>query len=201
MALYAARPSRRLAQVVSDLFTVVWAGAWWFAAQAAAGSVRVLAEPARATATAAESVRDGLHQAGAAAGRLPAVGDDLRRPLDDAAAGVQDIVTSASAQVQAIEHLSILIGVIVFCVPVLLWVLMWLPRRVRFVRNAAAGARFVDSAADLDLFALRAMATLPLATLALVSDDPVQAWRDGDRRVIDQLAALALDQEGLPRRS
>lgn len=186
--------------MASDLFTLVWIAIWWFASQSALAAVRVLAEPARASAGAAETVRDGLQQAGATAARIPGFGGDLRRPLDQAAAGVEGIVTSAQAQVQAIEHLALLIAVIVFFAPVVLWLLTWLPRRVRFVRNSAAGARFVDSAADLDLFALRAMATLPLATLAQVSDDPVTAWRQGDRRVIDQLAALALDQEGLPRR-
>ena len=56
---------------------------------------------------------------------------------------------------------------------------------------------FLDSTADLDLFALRAMASQPLYVLAAVSDDPVGAWRDGDRRVIDELAAIELRRNGL----
>ena len=34
---------------------------------------------------------------------------------------------------------------------------LWLPRRVRFVFRARAARRFLDSSADLDLFALRAL--------------------------------------------
>ena len=76
-------------------------------------------------------------------------------------------------------------------------VALWLPRRIRFYRQARASQQFLDSSADLDLFALRAMASQPLYVLAGVSDDPVRAWRDGDRQVIDQLAAIELRRNGL----
>ncbi len=198
MRLYAARPERRAAQLLSDVATVAWALGWWWLAGAAATAVRTLADPSRSIAAAAADVRSGLQDAAAAAGRLPAVGGDLRRPLDGAAGGVGEILSAAQAQVLAIEQLATLTGVVVFCAPVIGWILVWLPKRLRFIRNAAAGARFVDGAPDLDLFALRAMATLPLATVASVSDDPVRAWREGDRAVIDELARLALDHEGLP---
>jgi hypothetical protein len=41
------------------------------------------------------------------------------------------------------------------------------------------------------------MASQPLYVLAGVSDDPVRAWRQGDRRVIDALAAIELQRNGL----
>jgi hypothetical protein len=65
------------------------------------------------------------------------------------------------------------------------------------VRNATAGQRFLDSAADLDLFALRAMAHQPLHVLAGVSDDPAAAWRRQDPEVVRRLAALELKAAGL----
>jgi hypothetical protein len=68
---------------------------------------------------------------------------------------------------------------------------------VRFARRATAGRRLVDSAADLDLFALRALAHQPLHRLAAVSDDPARAWRDRDRDVVVRLAALELRDAGL----
>jgi len=199
MTLYAAQPGRRATQVASDSFTVVWAIVWWLGSRAASGAVMVLADPSRAMAASATKIRNGLEDAAVAAGRVPGVGGDLRRPLDGAATGVDEILASAQAQVHAIENLAMVTGVVVFAAPVAMWLLLWLPKRLRFARNATAGARFVDSNADLDLFALRAMATLPLSTLARVSDDPAGAWRDGDRAVIDELAGLALDHEGLPR--
>ena len=51
--------------------------------------------------------------------------------------------------------------------------------------------------ADLDLFALRAMAAQPLYVLAEISDDPVHAWRSGDREVINKLAEVELKRDGL----
>ena len=68
-----------------------------------------------------------------------------------------------------------------------------MPRRVRFVLQASAGSevhRLVT--ADLELFALRAMANQPMHRLARVSADPVRAWREGDPDVVRRLAMLEL---------
>jgi hypothetical protein len=78
---------------------------------------------------------------------------------------------------------------------VLLW--LYLPQRIAFVRRATAGQRFLDSGADLDLFALRAMAHQPLHVLARVDSDPAGAWRRGEPEVIGQLARLELRSAGL----
>jgi hypothetical protein len=69
--------------------------------------------------------------------------------------------------------------------------------RWRFVREATAGARFIDAAEDLDLFALRALARQPMHVLARVSDDPAGAWRDRDPEVVTALAGLELRDAGL----
>jgi hypothetical protein len=73
----------------------------------------------------------------------------------------------------------------------------FVPVRWRFVREATAGARFIDAAEDLDLFALRALARQPLHVLAGVSDDPAGAWRARDGDVVAALAALELRDSGL----
>jgi hypothetical protein len=85
----------------------------------------------------------------------------------------------------------------VAAVPILVALLGYLPRRWRFVREATAGQRFVDSSADLDLFALRAMANQPMHRLARISTDPVRAWRSGDSEVVRALAVLELKDAGL----
>ena len=54
---------------------------------------------------------------------------------------------------------------------------VWLPRRIRFVRRARPRSASSTRSADLDLFALRAMANQPMHVLAAISDDPVRAWR------------------------
>jgi hypothetical protein len=82
-------------------------------------------------------------------------------------------------------------------IPVLIALAIHLPLRWRFVREATAGRRYVDSAADLDLFALRAMSRQPLHRLARISDDPAAAWRRGDPEVVRALAVLELRHSGL----
>ena len=69
--------------------------------------------------------------------------------------------------------------------------------RWRFVREATAGARFIDAAEDLDLFALRALARQPMYVLAKISDDPAGAWRARDPEVVTALARLELRDAGL----
>ena len=78
-------------------------------------------------------------------------------------------------------------------------VAVWLPGRWRFASKAASATPHLDEAADLDLYALRAMANVPLAELAKVSSDPAAAWRAGDTQVIRRLAALELfEREDFP---
>ena len=81
----------------------------------------------------------------------------------------------------AVETLAFWLALAVALIPILIALAVYVPPRVRFVRRAGAGRRFLDSAADLDLFALRAMTHQPLHVLARVSPDPAGAWRLRDR--------------------
>ena len=63
------------------------------------------------------------------------------------------------------------------------------------------GRRFIDATADLDLFALRALARQPMHVLARVHDDPAGAWRASDPDVIAALADLELRECGLRPRA
>jgi hypothetical protein len=112
--------------------------------------------------------------------------------------GAADRLAEAGrAQVRAVERLADLLGLAVALIPILVVAAFYVPGRVRFVRRATAGASLVDSGADLDLFALRALAHQPLHVLARISDDPAGAWRAGDRDVTDRLAELELRASGL----
>jgi hypothetical protein len=120
------------------------------------------------------------------------------RQIESAGGGLADQIAAAgTSQVHAVEHLAFWLGIAVAAVPVLVLAVVYLPSRWRFAREASAAQRFVDGSADLDLFALRAMASQPLHRLAAVSDDPVRAWRTGDQTVVRALALLALRDAGL----
>lgn len=197
MSFYA-RPSwRLLRQVSADVSVVVWTIVWWLVARGIHASVSALATPSREVARATEELQNRLRDGAAQVDGLPLLGDQLRQPFDGAATGLADVVAAANSQVTSIEQLAQILGVVVFVLPVSLVLVAWLPARLRFFATARAARRFIDSSADLDLFALRAMANQPMHVLARISDDPVADWRAGNRTVIDRLAAVELDRAGL----
>jgi hypothetical protein len=110
---------------------------------------------------------------------------------------LQSIIDAADDQVAAVERAASLLGWLVFLIPVVLLLVLWLPARIRFFLRARAAQRFLDADADLDLFALRAMVGQPMHVIAAISDDPVAAWRRGDREVIRALAGIELRRTGL----
>jgi hypothetical protein len=197
MGIYSARPGRLAGQIFGDLFVLGWAVVWGGIGIFVNQMVAVLAIPARETARTASKLMDNMRDAGEQAARVPGVGEDLRRPFDAASVSLTNLIASANDQVASIERLALIGGWVVFGIPVAIVVALWLPRRIRFYRQARASQVFLDSTADLDLFALRAMASQPLYVLAAVSDDPVKAWLAGDRQVIDALAAIELRRNGL----
>ncbi|SDU84911.1 hypothetical protein SAMN04488544_0911 [Microlunatus sagamiharensis] len=197
MRIYAQRRGQLAGQLVGDVAVVAWAVAWAVVGVLVDASVAALAGPARDTARTARDLAGQLGEAASSAGQVPGVGEQLRRPFDAASGSLGDLVATADAQAASIERLAAVLGWLVFLIPVATVLLVWLPRRVRFVRRARAAQRFIDAQPDLDLFALRAMANQPMHVLAGISDDPVRAWRQGDRRVIDALAEVELRQAGL----
>ena len=197
MSFYA-RPSPRMFRPIgADLFVLAWIVGWVLVGRALNALIRTIAEPSRAVVRAAQGVRDDMSDAAAQAAGIPAIGGQLRRPFDAAAGNLEQMAQSAQNQVVAIEHVAVAAGIVVAAIPIAVLVALWLPRRIRFFVTNRAARRFLDSQADLDLFALRALATQPLHVLGRISPDPVTAWRSGDREVIDRLADVELRRTGL----
>ena len=197
MGIYAQRPVRLIGQLLGDISVVVWGIAWWLIGAFVHQAISIVATPARETARTATRLADNMRDAATQAAQVPGVGEQLRRPFDQAATTLGGVISSANHQVTNIENLATLVGWLVFLIPVSVVVAFWLPARIRFWRRARAAQQFIDSAADLDLFALRAMASQPMHVLASISDDPVSAWRSGDRQVITRLAEVELRRSGL----
>ena len=197
MKLYADSPALRLRQLLTDAALVVWIVGWILLARALHEAVLLLAEPSQELSDGSAGLADRLRDAGSAVDGTPLVGDDLRAPLDDAGAAAERMASAGVAQVEAVEQLALWLSVTVAAIPVLLALAVHLALRWRFVREASAGQRFVDSATDLDLFALRALSNQPLHRLATVSPDPAAAWRNRDPSVVRRLAELELRSTGL----
>jgi hypothetical protein len=197
MGIYAKRPAKMIGQLFSDGFVLLWTIGWAIVGIFVHRVIEVLATPAREIARTALRLAENFSEAAAEAAKVPVAGEQLRRPLDAASVTLGSLMTSANEQVASIERLALIVGWLVFLIPVTIVVAFWLPRRIRFYRQARASQVFLDAVPDLDLFALRAMAAQPLYVLAEISDDPVKAWRSGDRAVINQLAELELRRNGL----
>lgn len=197
MRWYASTPGMASRQVAADLFVLVWVAVCWIASRAVHGAIDAVAGPARGAMTAAQDLSSTMSDAGATAGEVPVVGDGFAAPFGSAADAFDRLAATAAEQVAAVERAADVVGWVVLLLPVLAVLAFWLPARIRFARTAAASQRHIDAAADLDLFALRAMATLPMPAIASISPDPVRAWREGDRAVITRLAEVELRRSGM----
>jgi hypothetical protein len=197
MKLYADTSVRRTLQIVGDLAVVVWVWVWITIAGKVHDSTLKLATPGHKIDSSASDLAGRLRDAGESVAKVPLVGDDVRAPFDGAGRAASGLSDAGQQQVAAVQSLAHWLGLAVALIPILVLLWFYLPQRIAFVRRATAGQRFLDHGADLDLFALRAMAHQPLHVLAKVDSDPAGAWRRGEPAVIDQLALLELRAVGL----
>lgn len=197
MKIYADAPGRRARQMLGDLLLVLWVAFWVRLALVVRDATLALAAPGEQIEAGAAGLASRLRDAGSAVGDVPLVGDQARAPFDGAGDAADRIAAAGAAQVEAVQTLAFWLSLCVGAVPILVVAAVWLPLRWWFIREATAGQRFVDASADLDLFALRAMSNQPMRRLARISQDPVRAWREGDDRVVRELATLELRDAGL----
>jgi hypothetical protein len=195
--LYAEKPATALRQLITDALVVAWVYLWVRLAMGLYDTIEKLAVPGEKLAGAGDRMAEQLRDAGGKVRRVPVAGDDLAAPFNragDAATGMAD----AGRQQQEIVHdiaLAVSIGLAVL--PLALVLLVWLPRRIGWMRRAGAAARIRRAPAGKDLLALRALATQPLSKLAALDPDIAAAWRRGDAAAVDRLAALELSGSGL----
>jgi hypothetical protein len=197
LRLYADDQTRRARQYVGDFLLVLWVVTWIRLADTVHDATLQLASPGRSIESSGTDLAERLRAAGAAVDDTPLIGDRLAAPLDGAGGAADQLADAGTAQVEAVTTLAFWLGLSVALIPILLALAAYLPFRIRFVRRATAGQRFMDSADDLDLFALRALSHQPLHRLARISDDPAGAWRSGDVDVVRRLAELELRDVGL----
>ena len=197
MKVYSDVAGQRFMQFIGDVMLVCWAVICVSLGLLVFRVTNALGTPGRKTAEAGDGLAAKLRDLADPAGKVPVVGGNLRDPIDGAAGAADKLAQAGRDQAHAVEQFAILLGLVTAGLPILFAVLIWLPRRIRFSRRATAAQKFIDSAADLRLFALRAMANQPMHRLAKISDDPVQAWSTGDAAVINELATLELRSVGL----
>ena len=195
--LYADTRARRTRQVVADAGMVVWTVLWLVAAVRIHSLIAQLAQPGYSLAQAGDALSANMVSAGDRLSGLPVLGDAARAPFDQMGDAGQVIADSGRDQAELIGRVAVALAVALFVVAVGALGAVWLPLRVRFARRAGAAQRFIDSPADLDLLALRALARQPIHVLARLDPDPAGRWRRADPEMVRALAELELRDEGL----
>src|ERR1700712_959126 len=197
LRLYAETPARRTYQLLADACFVVWTLLWVSLAVVVYRLMSKLAAAGQLLEATGRTLNDDMTSAQDKVKGVPLIGDQVSAPFGKVGAAAQSLIGIGMAQEQAVHAVAVLLAVCVAAIPIALLALLWLPRRVRFVRRATASRRLIDSAGDLDLFALRALSSQPMHQLARVCTDPADGWRRKDPTVIYALAMLELADAGI----
>ena len=198
MRLYADLPARRTGQVVSDLVALALV---YLAVQVGLrvhDRVLALAGPGRSAEESARSVQRSMRGAADDVGGAPVVGGTLAKPFHVLAASSRDLAGEAVAYQDAVGRLATLVGLVLGGVLVVVVLLLWLPRRLRWVIEASAASRLLHgSSVAADVLAVRALARQPLRDLARVEPWVIEGWRARDPDATAALAQVELDELGL----
>ena len=190
-------------QVLWDIGTVGWIFLWGVVAVAMRRVVDTLAAPAEKMSELTGSMSNNMADAANSVESVPLVGEKLRAPFDSMSSGFTSMQEYANSMVHIIHVAALVIAIIVFATPVIIWLWKWLPGRISFAYQSSRATRLLAADGAVELFALRAMAMAPFSELARVTTNPIYAWQTGDAVVMRQLADIELRRVGLslPKRS
>ena len=200
MKLYAETAGLRTRQLVGDLAVLAWTAAWVAAGVALYRLVEKLAVPGARVEQAGGNFAGDVAEIQQKAGRLPVVGDELQDPFGRLAGVGRTLAAAGVTQQEVVHQLALWLGVVVAAVPIIALLLVWLPRRVTWIREAGAASRLRLDGADLELFALRAVANRSLRELYRVTPDPAGDLRTGEFEALADLELRALGLRAAPRR-
>jgi hypothetical protein len=199
--LYAETAGLRARQLLGDLAVLAWTAAWVWAGSALYRLVGKLAVPGARLEQAGGGFAGDVTEIQQKVGRLPVVGGDLQGPFGRLAGVGRTLADAGATQQQVVHQLATWLGVLVAAVPIAALLVAWLPRRVAWAREAGAASRLRLAGAELELFALRAVANRPLRELHRVTPDPAGALRAGEYEALADLELRALGLRARPRRS
>ncbi|MCC6375916.1 MAG: hypothetical protein IT191_02755 [Microbacteriaceae bacterium] len=197
MKFYSDFPIRRIRQIFIDLIAtaVIVLGAWLGLTIGAA--IGALAEVGRLINTAGKGFKGAMTDAANALSGIPLVGDAVRVPFDAASGTGGMLETAGTSTTNFITTVSVIIGSLVTGTVIWAVLLVWVRKRVDFIKNATAVNRISKLEEGQDILALRGLVHGSKKELAAVGKHPVQAWRDADPDVIRKLSALELRYAGV----
>lgn len=194
MKIYAETPRKRTRQIIQDAILLGWILMWVLFGSVAHDVVAKLAEPAASVARNSDSLSDSLAEISDQVDGVPVVGGALEEPFSSSSRAAAAVARESREQRDLFLSAALWIGLFIAVGPIALSLLLYLPFRIRWVRQATAADRIRLDADDLYLFALRAVANRPFTELRKATPDPGAALAAGDYAA---LARLELEQLGL----
>lgn len=194
MRIYAELPAHRARQIFGDLFVGAWIWLWAWIGRAVTRSIAVLAEPARLLQDAGSDIAIRADSAGRQVAGVPVVGRALSGPFRSLEEMGRSLQATGASQQDAVQDIALWLGILTACLPILFVFYRWAVRRWAWVREASAAERLRREPGALQLFAIRAIATTPLAELRRMSGNPAESYLSGH---YGPLAALELNRLGL----
>lgn len=197
MKLYSDYPARRSAQIASDLVALaviaisIWFGTLVF------GAIAVLAAFGQSIEDAGHGFEQTMADAGETLGGVPLIGDGIRQPFDAASGAGGQLAAAGQAQQDLVLTTATTVGIVTAAIPILLVLLIWLRRRLRWSRRATEARNLSRLPDGRDLLALRALVNGSYAELHGIHREPVDAWRRGEVQVVRELAQLELREAGV----
>ena len=198
MRLYPDVPARRLATLARDAAALVALVLLAWLGLAVHDAVDDLAVLGRGVSDAGTAVQGGFESAAERVDDVPLVGERVADGLRGAGEGTGGNVAELGQQGEDAAHrLADLLGLLVFGLPAVLVLALWLPGRIAQVRRLTAASRALADPASPDrrrLIAMRAAFSLPYGQLLEYTRDPL-----GDLAAerYDGLVAAAFDDVGL----
>jgi hypothetical protein len=197
MKLYSDYPARRTAQITADLIAFgfialfIWIGTMVYAA------IAVLAAFGRTIEDAGNGFEETMADAGETLGGVPLIGGGIRQPFDAASGAGTLLAEAGQAQQDLVMTAALIIAIVVALIPILLVVLIWLRRRLRWARRATEARNLSRLEDGPDILALRALMNADYRDIRGIDREPVDAWRRGDKKVMRELAQLELREAGV----
>lgn len=194
---YSGNPSIRRGQIKDDLFTALRALFWLNVGWTAYTLVAALREPLREVERLVRTFESGLEDLTRDIALTPILGPELAGTLGRLSAVGSRLGESTAGLAAGIGQLAFAFALITSVPPLMGALLPWAVRKRRF-RADAALVRQLYAAGAHDLLAFRALASRPLAELAILGDS-VTEWRRGDDTARAELVRLELTAFGLAR--
>ena len=198
MKLYADVARFRNRQILQDLALLLWSALWIRIGMKIDELVNRLAAPGATIERAGNGFSDTLRSVSERVGDVPVVGDALQAPFVAASEAGLVLQRAGAGQQEVVHTLAVWLGILFAVIPISYVLYRYVPDRFRWIREASAAEKLQIDAADLRLFALRALANKPLYELQRAVPDPAAAFEAGNFGPLAQLELGSLGLEVKP---